>query len=93
MMNKYNIVAVFWEDHIQVTRSALVDNPDDLFDSPMLSVGILYKETPKSLLLIHDIERYPDRDDSTYIAILKSSVISTKIYGDIELDLEKLGGE
>lgn len=89
MMNEYNIVAVFWEDHIQVTRSALVDNPDDLFTRPMLSVGILYKETPKSILLVHDIERYEDRNDSTYIAILKNTILSTKVYGTIELDLEE----
>lgn len=89
MMNQYNIVAVLWEDHIQVSRSELVDNPDDLFERPMLSVGILYKETPKSILLIHDIERYEDRDDSTYTAILKSTILSTKVYGQIELNLER----
>ena len=93
MMNKYDIVAIFWEDHIQVIRSELVDNPDDLFEHPILSVGILYKETPKSIIIVHDIERYEDRDDSTYTAILKSTIVSMKKYGKIKLDLERTGGE
>jgi len=87
MMNQYNIVAIFWEDHVAVSRSELVDDPDELFIAPVLSIGILYKETDKSVLLIHDIERYSDRNDSTYIAILKSTILSTKVYGQIELDI------
>lgn len=88
-MNKYPIVVVLWEDHIEVQRSELPKNVDDLFSRPTLSVGILFKETEKSLLIISDIERYPDRNDASYTAILKSAVIGIKKYGFIKLkDIE-----
>ncbi len=87
-MREYEIVAVFWEDHIRATRSPLPDNPDDVFERPMLSVGILFEETDKSILLVSDFERYEDRDDATYMVILKNTIVGTKRYGTIELDLE-----
>ncbi len=86
-MTQYDIVAVFWEDHIQVTRSELINDPDELFEHPMLSIGLLYKETDKSILLVHDFE---SNEKATYIAILKSTIVAMQKYGQIEL---LLGGE
>lgn len=87
MMTQYDIAAIFWEDHIQVTRSELVEDPDELLDKPMLSIGIIYKETDKTILLLHDIESV---EKATYIVILKSTIVAIKKYGQIEL---LIGGE
>lgn len=83
-MRKYPIVVILWEDHTQIIRSEMVKNPDE-FLKPTLTVGILYKETDKSLILVSDIERYSSRDDATYFIILKSTIISRKDYGKIKL--------
>lgn len=86
-MTQYDIVAIFWEDHMKVSRQALVSDPDELLDSPMLSIGIIYKETEKTLMLVHDLE---GQDKATYICILKKAIVAQKKYGQIELDI---GGE
>lgn len=83
-MTQYNIETIFWDDHMQVVRNDLVDDPDELLEKPMLSVGIVYKETDKSVLLLHD---YESIDKATYIVILKSAIIARKKYGQIKLDL------
>lgn len=87
-MKKYDVVVVLWEDHIRATRSPIPDNPDEVFDRPMMSVGILLKETEKSVLLVSDLERYSDRDDATYMVILKNTILAMQRYGNIELDIE-----
>jgi hypothetical protein len=84
-MNEYEIIAVLWQDHIQVTRSVLPKNPDKIVEKPTLSIGILMKETKKSILLVSDIERYEDRDEANYLIILKSSIVSMKGYGKVNL--------
>lgn len=86
-MMQYDIVAIFWDDHMQVTRQELVDDPDELFNKPMISVGILYRETEKAVLLVYDVE---NSNNATYIAILKSAIVARKKYGQIKLEL---GGE
>lgn len=83
-MKEYDIVAVLWEDHIQFSRTAFVKNPDKAI-IPSLSVGILYKETKKTLTIISNIERYQEHDDVDYMVILKSTVVSVKKYGLIQL--------
>lgn len=83
-MRKHKIVAVIWEDHLQVVRNRVVDNPHSIL-TPTLSVGILYKETDKVLVLVSDIERYSDHDDATYTIIFKSSIASIKEFGKIKL--------
>lgn len=87
MMTQYDVVAIFWEDHVQVTRSELVNDPDELIESPMLSIGLLYKETDKTVMLVHDFE---STEKATYIVILKSTIVAIKKYGQIELSI---GGE
>lgn len=83
-MVKYDIVAVLWEDHIQFSRTSIIRKPDESI-IPSLSVGILIKETPKTLTIVSNIERYQDHDDADYIIVLKSTVLSVKKYGEIEL--------
>jgi hypothetical protein len=82
---QYKIVAVLWEDHIQVTRSEIPKNPHDVLNKPSLSFGVLAKETDKCVMLISDIERYPDHDDGNYIIIFKSTIVGIKEYGEIPL--------
>lgn len=87
MMTQYNIEAIFWDDHMQVVRNDLVDDPDSLLEKPMLSIGIVYKETDRSVMLVHDIE---NTDNATYLVIVKNAIVARKVYGQIELDI---GGE
>jgi hypothetical protein len=84
-MKSYKIVAVFWEDHIHIERSQMIHKPSDAFVMPTLSVGILYKEDDKALILMSDIERYEDRDEASYTVILKSTIINRKIFGSLKL--------
>lgn len=89
-MRKYPIVIVLWEDHTHVSRSQMVKFPDDLL-TPTMTVGILYKETKKSLIIVSDIERYEDHDDVTFFIILKSTIISVKDFGKIRLKKLRTG--
>lgn len=82
-MRKYKIVAILWEDHTRVTSSSMVIDPDTAI-KPTLSVGIIYKDTKKSIVLVSDIERYEDRDETTY-TIIRKPVVAIREYGEIEL--------
>lgn len=84
-MRKYKIVAVLWEDHTRFTSSPMTNDPDGAI-IPTLSVGILYKTTEKSYVIISDIEKYDNRDDATYTIIRKPAIISQQDYGEIELE-------
>jgi hypothetical protein len=86
LSDEFDIIAVFWEDHISGDRCPIPSNPDDLFNRPTLSVGILLSETEKSLLLVSNIERYDERDETTFMAILKSTVVAIQKYGTIPLE-------
>lgn len=91
-MRKYKIAAILWEDHTRVTSSSMVIDPDTAIN-PTLSVGIIYKETKKSFVLVSDIERYEDRDETTY-TIIRKPVVSVKAYGEIEITkLREEGGK
>lgn len=83
-MNK-KVAVVIWDDHVYVDRDVMPKNPDDILTTN-LSVGIIYKETDKTLILVNCIEKYDDRDDTSFTAILKSTIQGIKEYGDIELD-------
>ena len=83
-MNR-KIVAVLWDDHIYVDRDRIPRNPDDLI-TMTLSVGIIYKETSKSMVLVNCIEKYEDRDDASFTVILKSTIQSIKEFGELEID-------
>jgi hypothetical protein len=83
-MNK-RLVAVLWDDHMYVDREAIPKNPDDILVT-VLSVGIIYKETDKTLVLVNCIERYEERDDASYTIILKSTIQGIKEYGGIEIE-------
>lgn len=82
-MRKYKIVIILWEDHTRFTSSRMFPDPDTAI-IPTLSIGVLYKETLKSYVLVSDIERYADRDDTTY-TIIRKPVVAVKEYGEIEL--------
>jgi hypothetical protein len=57
----------------------------DAIPTPTLSVGVLYSEDDRVMIIVSDIERYNDRDEATYMVILKSTVIAKKVYGKIKL--------
>ena len=83
-MNR-KVVAIFWDDHLYVDRDKIPRNPDEEL-IPVLSVGIIYKETEKVLVLVNSIETYDDRDDASYTVIVKSTIRGTKEYGEIEIE-------
>lgn len=85
-MSGYKVIGVIWEDHITKVATEIPSNPDEEFDVPTLTVGILLRETDKSLLVAHDIERLDTTDNATFTVILKSAVIGRKEYGEIDLD-------
>jgi hypothetical protein len=80
----YPIVAVFWEDHAHYERSPIL-KPSQVIPTPTLSVGILYDEDDRVMIIVSDIERYDDRDEATFMAILKSTVVATKTFGKVKL--------
>lgn len=84
-MRKHKIVVVLWEDHTRFTSGPMVSDPDSAI-MPTLSVGIIYKETKKSLVLISDIEKYENRDDVTFTIIRKPAIISKQEYGEIQIE-------
>lgn len=83
-MKEYDIVAVLWEDHIQFSRTSFIDDPDKAI-IPSLSVGVLYKDSKKTLTIVSNIERYQEHDDVDYMVILKNTVVSVKKFGSIKL--------
>lgn len=85
MSKEYEVVAVFWEDHIHFDRSPIIENPSKAFKTPTLTVGILFKEDSKAIIILSDIERYEDRDEATYTVILKGTVVAIKSFGKIKL--------
>lgn len=87
-MSEYKVVAILWEDHITKMGAEIPKNPDEVFDIPTLTVGILMRETDKSLLIAHDLERLEEFDNSTYTVILKNAIINRREFG--KLDLEEI---
>jgi hypothetical protein len=85
---KYPVVAVLWDDHLQVTRGDIPKNPDKLVLKPTLSVGILVKETEKCYLIVSDVEKYGDYDSGNYMIIFKSTVTGIKRFGEIKLNIK-----
>lgn len=84
-VKKYYIESILWVDHTHVERGQLPTDPDD-FVIPTLSIGIVAKETDKSLVLVSEIERYyTQNDDMTYTLIFKDAIIARKKYGSIKL--------
>lgn len=82
---KYKVVAVIWEDHRRVDRSSLPVDPEDLI-FPTITIGALVRKTKRLIVIASDIERYEDRDDSTYTVIFRTNVNAIKEFGEIEID-------
>jgi len=85
-MVEYPIVAIMWEDHMTSISSQIPRNPDEMIETPTLTVGILLSETDKTYLVAHDVERLTDIDNGTYTVILKSTVTGIKNFGKIPLN-------
>jgi hypothetical protein len=86
---KYKIGAILWQDHLKVDRNDIPDDPDEAIEvllRPTLSVGMIMRETEKSVLLVFDIERYGDHDEGTYLIILRPNILGITTYGEIELE-------
>ncbi len=81
----YKVVAVIWEDHREVTRSPIVNDPEDLI-LPTITVGLLLKKTKRLLVVASDIERYEEGDNASYMVIFRSNVIGMKEFGELEVD-------
>lgn len=84
-MEKYKIVSILWLDHARFTDSKMIPDPDEAI-TPTLSVGVLYKQTENTYVVVSDIERYEDRDDTTYMVIQRATIVGEKEYGEIELE-------
>lgn len=76
-------MAVLWEDHMRVNRQELKRSLDIVLT---FTFGILIEKNKKYVIVASDIERYDDRDDSTYTIILRPTIQAIKEYGDIEID-------
>lgn len=83
---EYPVVAVLWEDHSSFSTQELPPN-DDLSEyiRPSLTLGLLYKETSKYIILIHHLERYAEGDVADWTVIYKNAIISTKTYDTMKL--------
>lgn len=79
----YKVVAVIWNDHMRVDRQELKRTPNMV---STLTFGVIIEKNKKHLIIASDIERYDDRDDSTYIIILRSCIEGIKVFGEIEID-------
>jgi hypothetical protein len=84
-MNQYDIVSVLWEDHTTFHNTDLPTELDDLI-RPSLTIGVLYKETERHLVIASHIERYEYSDSADYTVILKGSVLGMKKYGEITIE-------
>lgn len=84
-MKSFDIVTVLWDDHIAFERSTVIKNPSNAL-TPTLTIGLLWKETKDSVVIISNIERYHDRDDANYIIILKGCIKGIKRYGKIKIN-------
>lgn len=82
---KYKVVAVIWNDHIAVRRDTIPDNPESLI-FPTITFGVIVKKTKRTILVVHDIERYLDKDDASYTLIFRANIEGIKEFGEIEID-------
>lgn len=87
-MKGYPIIGVLWQDHITVIAQELPDDPDSVVELPTLTIGVLVRETDKTLLIAHDVEL--GTTVSTHSIIYKNAILNRKIYGEIRLEI---GGE
>ena len=82
---KYKVVAVIWKDHLRANRQELKSNIEgDLVST--LTFGILVKKTKNVLVVASEVERYSERDDLTYMVIIRKTVEGIMEYGEIEID-------
>jgi hypothetical protein len=91
-MQKYDVVAVIWDDHIAFERCTLIENPAKVL-TPTLTIGFLFKETKDALIVVSNIERYHERDDANYIVILKGCIRGIKRYGKIKIKKIRCRGD
>jgi len=84
----YKVVAVLWNDHLGVHRGEIPKNPDATLLNPTLTIGALIRKTRNSITILSELEHYGDRDEGSYVIILKSTVIQIKEYGEIELEIK-----
>lgn len=83
MRKKYKVAALLWQDHTMFNRSPMKKNFDDAI-RPTLSIGIIYKETPRYYVLVSQIERHEHGDESDYMVIFKP-VLAVEEYGEIQI--------
>jgi len=88
-MKEYKVVSVLWDDHTEISRSGLLKNPEDAI-RPTLSIGFIYKQTKRTITLVHDLERFEDRDDASYMVILRATICGIKEHGTIKLESIKI---
>lgn len=85
-MKEYKIVSVIWEDHTSFSRSELPPNDNlEKFIRPSLTVGLLYKNTERFIIVIYNLERYDSTDEADFMLIFSDSIISIQEHGTIKL--------
>lgn len=82
---KYKVVAVIWEDHREVRRQPIINDPENLI-FPTITIGILLKKTKRILVIVSDIERSVDDDQASYLIIFRSNILAVKEFGELEID-------
>lgn len=83
-IKNYDIVVVLWEDHTSFYSAPLPKNPDVLIETPLISIGFLYKETKKTMVIVSEI--VPNEfDEANYTIIRKDAIVGVKKYGTIAL--------
>lgn len=83
-MSTYKIVSVLWEDAHHATSQELPKKLSN-FITPSLTLGLLYKQDERYMILASHIERYSDHDEADFMLILKDNIIGQKEYGEIEI--------
>lgn len=51
-----------------------------------MTFGVLIEKNKKYVIVASDIERYEERDDSTYTVILRPTIQAIQEYGEIQID-------
>lgn len=81
---EYEIITVLWEDHRSFYGAPLPKDVDSLIEDPILSIGFLYKETDKVLVVASEV--VPNEvDEAHFTVIKKDAIVGLKKYGTISL--------
>lgn len=84
-MKDYKIVSVLWEDHTVYSARTLPKKLRGLI-RPSLTIGFLYKQTKRYIVVASHVERYDHTDDVDFTVILRGSILGIKEYGTVTIN-------